>query len=140
MTTYTEVRAALQLHAATASGFPAANQIAYEGVTFTSTVGTPWARMTLLPVDDGPFSVSGAIRYAHGLFQVDVYSPSRGSPGTLAVEQMADNVISVFKSGTHLFQGSTEIIIDKANRGPLMISEDFLSIPTTISWRSYPAA
>lgn len=138
MTTYSDVRACLQIQAATASGFP--TQVSYEGALFTSTIGTPWAKLKLLPVDDGPFSVSGAIRYAYGLFQVDVNYPARGSPGTLTVEQAADNVIAVFKPGTHLESGSTLVTIDRAKRGPIIISEDWLCLPVTISWRSYPNA
>lgn len=140
MSTYEDIRGALQQHAATASGFPAAAQIAYEGRPFTSTVGTPYARMTLLPTMDGPFSIDANTRYARGLFQVDMNYPSRGGPGTALVESAVDNVIAVFKSGTHLAKNSTTVIIDSAARAPVMTSEDWLTIPITITWRSYPAA
>lgn len=137
-TTFQDIRGALHAQAALASGYPA--QVAYEGVAFTSTVGTPWARETLLPTSDGPFSVDANTRYTRGLYQVDLNYPSRGSPGTKAVETAADAVIAKFKSGTHLVKNAITVIVDGVARSAVMASEDWLKISVTITWRSYPAA
>lgn len=131
------VRGALQLRAALAAGFPPANQIAYEGVVFTSTTGVPWARMTVLPQSGRPFDISAATTAHMGLFQVDVMVPS--GQGTSAAEIAADAVKAMFRAGTNLFQGGERIQIDYAERGPAQDQPDFIFYPVTVGWRCYSA-
>lgn len=129
------IRAALQLRAATAAGFPASDQIAYEGVVFTSTTGVPWARMWMMPQSGRPFSVDGGTTIHRGLFQVDTMVPD--GQGTAAAEIAADAVRVLFRAGTRISQGSDTIIVDYSERGPAQQQPDWIFCPVTVAWRCY---
>lgn len=129
------IRAALQLRAATAVGFPGSDQISYEGVVFTSTTGVPWARMWMLPQSGRPFNVAGDTTIHRGLFQVDVMVPD--GEGTAAAEIAADAVRALFRAGTRISQDSEAIIIDYAERGSAQQQPDWIFCPVTVSWRCY---
>ncbi len=91
MSLLSDIRGALQLCAKSATGFPADNQIKYEGKGFSPTLGTPWARMTLLNNSGQPFSLDGTDRITGGLFQVDLFYPI--NKGTADIDTVADAVV-----------------------------------------------
>jgi hypothetical protein len=136
MSLLSDIRGALQLQAASAAGFPPSNQIAYEGKGFTSTLGTPWARMTLLNNSRQPFSLDGSDNIVGGLFQVDLFYPT--GKGTADIDVVADAVVEAFPLNHNLFRGSTRVSIYYAQRNPLLQQPDFLHAPITVSWRCFP--
>lgn len=137
MSLHQDVRGALQGAIEAVPGFPPANQRAYEGVTFTSTVGTPWARMTLMSNSRRPFSVDGTSNITGGLFQIDLFYPS--NLGTAAIEQMADKVLDAYPLNAPLVKGSTRVSLYYAERAPMLSEADYVHIPITVSWRVLPS-
>jgi hypothetical protein len=130
-----DIRGALQLQAASAAGFPASNQIDYEGKAFSPTLGVPWARMTLMNNSRLPFSVSGQSKITGGLFQVDLFYPI--GAGTAAIDVVADAVVDVFPLNSNLIRVSTRLWINYAQRNPLLQQPDAIHAPITVSWRCF---
>lgn len=139
MSVYTDIRGALQVRAATASGFPAVAQRKYEGRRFTPTTGTTWVRMTLFPSSGRPAVVGGALHLHEGLFQVDLFYPASGDPGTSAVETLGDAVKAVFQpGGSPMTQGSEAVTVRFAERSQVMEEEpDWLRVMVTVGWRCF---
>lgn len=132
-TLYQNVRGALQAQAATAAGFP--SQVAYENVMFTSTVGTPYARMTLMPQLGRPFSVSSDVKRHDGLFQVDIFYPANA--GTALAEAAADAVRDALSAAKRLAAGSDILAIDYVERAAALQQPDWIQIPVTAKWHCF---
>lgn len=134
---YQNIRGALQNQALTAVGFPAANQVSYEGAEFSSTHGVSWAKLSLMP-QRGRSAVIGAAQKLHsGLFQVDIFDPARGGPGTGGTEAKADAVKAVFAPGTVLTLNGERVVIDYSERAAAIITPDWIQVPVTVGWRCY---
>lgn len=138
MSRLTEIRGALQLQAASVAGFPPLSQRAYEGKSFDSTVGTPWARLTLMTTSGRPFDLAGESRIDSGLFQISLFYPDGN--GTGEVEALADAVMAAFRPGQNLIQGSTLVSIMYAQPGPTLQEPDWIHVVVTIAWRCKAAA
>lgn len=132
-TLYQDIRAALTAQAKIATGFPA--QVAYEQFFFTPTMGTPYARLTLLPSSSAPFSVDGQTAMHRGLFQVDIICPAQA--GTALAESLADNVMAVFKTGLRLPAGIDTVKIETSQRHTAIPDAAWISIPVTVNWRVF---
>ena len=136
MSLISDIRGALQLQARTTAGFPPDNQIDYEGKPFSPTLGTPWARMTLLNNSRQPFSLDGLSQITGGLFQVDLFYPI--DKGTADIDVVADAVVDAFPLNRNLFKGTTRVSIYYAQRAPLLQQPDSIHAPITVSWRCFP--
>lgn len=137
MSLYNNIRAALQTRAITAVGFPAAAQRAWEGVSFNPTIGTPWARLMLVPTE-GRSAVVGAGTILHrGLFLVDLAYPARDDPGTGDLEAAIDAVKAVFGPGVSLTQGTETVSIEHAERGPVIPTSEWLLVSVSVAWHCY---
>lgn len=132
---YQNIRGCLQSRALATPGFPA--RCAFEGALFSSTVGTPWARLTLMPQMGRPYSVSAGLMRHSGLFQVSVFLPAGGGPGTGAAEAIADAVKARFVAGMKLAQGGETVEIEYAERSQAMVEADWISAPVTVGWRCF---
>lgn len=129
------IRGALQLQALASPGFPPQSETAFEGEIFSSTIGVPWARMTLLPQSGRPFDVAAATTAHMGLFQVDVMVPA--GFGTGAAEVAGDAVRAVFRAGTTIGIGGDRVIIDYADRAQAQQQPDWIFCPVTVGWHCY---
>jgi hypothetical protein len=133
-----DIRAALTAQAATASGFPATTQRAYDGTLFTPTANTPWVRLTFVPNVARPFDTAAAIDENRGMFLISLFHPS--GAGTLASDQLADAVRDVFKPKDDLFQGSTRVRIERRERRQAVVDRDdpsWLMAVVVVYWRVY---
>lgn len=137
MSLYQNIRGALQVQAATASGFPAAAKRAYEGVRFVEpSDGSTWVKMTLIPATGRPYSVDGGTKQHTGMFQIDVFTAP--GAGTGAGESLADAIKTVFAPGTRLSLNSEIVIIEYAERASVIDADpQWLQIPVTVGWRSF---
>lgn len=133
-----DIRGALQLQVNSVAGFPAEAQRAYEGKTFTPTLGTPWARMTLMTNSRRPFSLDGSDKISGGLFQIDLFTPAKGGPGTAVIEVMADAVADAYPLGQNMVKGAARVSINYAQPGPILPEADWLHAVVTVSWRTLP--
>jgi len=132
-TLYQNIRGMLQARAVTASGFPGSAQRAYEGVAFSPTVGTAWARMTLVPTQGRSAVIGGALKAHQGLFLVDLFYPS--GQGTASVESVADAVKAVFAPGDTLTLNGESLRIRYAERNqPLAVEADWISAQVQVGW------
>ena len=129
------IRGALQQRAILATGFPASNQRAFDGVEFNPTNGTAWARLSFLPQTSRAFSVSGAVKEHRGLFQVSLFYPA--GTGTNTGETAADAVKAQFTPGLRLQQGGETIVIDYAELAPSIQEPDWISFPVTVAYRAF---
>lgn len=132
-----EIRGAIQLRAATATGFPAAGQRAYEGMIFRPTVGTAWAQITIAPSTVRPFDLAAARRTHTGVAIISVHIPAAGGVGTGLAEIAGDNVRAVFPPGARLFQGSERVEINWSERRQAIIEPDWISCPVEIAWTAH---
>lgn len=132
-----DIRGAIQLRAATATGFPAAGQRAYEGLIFRPTVGTAWAQITVVPSSIRPFDVAAARRTHKGVAIISVHIPNNGGAGTGLAEAAGDNVRAVFPPGLRLFQGAERVDIDFSERRQAIIEPDWISCPVEIAWTAH---
>jgi hypothetical protein len=131
-----DIRGALQVRAATATGFPGSAQRYYEGLAFTPTIGTPYARMTLFPTQGRAAVIGGALVRHQGLFQVDLFYPA--GLGTGAAETVADAVKAVFIAGLSVTQGSETVTIEYAERAAaIQQNADWLMVPITVGYHCY---
>lgn len=137
MTVSQDLRGAIQQRAATASGYPGSAQREFEGKLFTPTVGTAWARVTIVPSSIRPFDVSAARRTHRGLAMVTVFIPAAGGAGTGLAEAAADNIRAVFAPGTRLYQGGERVDIEYAERRQAVIEADWISCPVEIAWQAH---
>lgn len=138
MTSLTQdIRGALQQQVENVTGFPPAAQRAYEGKTFTPTVGIAWARLTLMTNSRRPFSLSGVSKITGGIFLIDLFYPP-GS-GTATIDAMADAVVDAYAPEAPLIQGSTRVLINYAQRAEVMRAAEDLQVPITVSWRVLPS-
>lgn len=141
---YQDIRGALQVHAATATGFPPLAQRAYENQRANPTTGIPYVRMTLTPTSGRAFSVSAVTKAHRGLFQVDYFFPAlvgtADKPSAGDGEPAIDNLKSMFAPGTKLpLTGGETLYIDYAERGPGLAQDGWFCIPVTIGWRCFSA-
>lgn len=132
-----DIRGAIQIRAATASGFPASGQRAYEGLIFRPTIGTAWAQITIAPSTIRPFDLAAARRTHKGVAIISVHIPTNGGVGTAAAEVAGDNVRAVFAPGTRLFQGSERVDIDFCERKQAIVDPDWISCPVEIAWTAH---
>jgi hypothetical protein len=137
MTIYQDIRGALQKRASLAQGFPPSGQRDYEGITFRPTIGTTYARMTLIPSSARPPFMDGRVVQHEGLFQVDLFAPGGGSPGSATVEQVADAVRAQFEAGLRLPVNAGKLLIRYAERSGILTQPDWLQISVTIAYRIY---
>lgn len=138
MSLYQDIRGALQAHALLVDGLPPSNQIAFEGTLFTSTVGTPWAKMTLLPYSGRPFSVSGETIDHLGDFQIDYFAPAGSGSGD--AESLADAIKEAFRPGARLVMNSTTVLVQYADRRPALSTADWYQVPVNVRWRAFVSA
>lgn len=136
MTTYNDIRAALEAEIANVSGVPAAAQRCWENVRFEPTVGTAWVRMTLLPGETRPATMGAnpQIRY-NGLFQVDIFRPEGEGPGT--AEALADAVRDRFNVETTLTSGSITVRFNWSEKRAAIPDSPWYQVPVLISWYTY---
>lgn len=132
------IRGALQQRAATAVGFPPSNQRAYEGYAFNPTIGTTYARMTVIPSESRPAVVGAATKIHRGLFQIDIFYPAQGNPGTGAAEVLADAVKDVFAvGGSAMSVGGETVTVERVQREQVIQSPEWLQVPVTVYWLCY---
>lgn len=136
MTAYTDIRAALEQQAITASGFPNAANRAWENVRFEPTPGTSWARLSLIPSQSRPAvrGPSPQLLY-EGLLLCDIFAPE--GTGANAAETLADAVRAVFTVDDVLTVNSTNVRIRWSERGQGLVDSPWYQVPVTVSWYSY---
>lgn len=136
MTIHTDIRGAIQTKAATVSGFPASVQ--YEGRVFDPPKTSTWARITIIPSSERPPVLSGVVML-EGIAQIDIFTPSKGGPGTNSIETLVDSIKTTFTPGLRIPSASGRVQIRYSERGPLIAEPDWLHIPVSIGYRTYDA-
>jgi hypothetical protein len=129
---YDKLQAALD---ASLDSFATAQSIdvAWENASYDPTVGTPYLRVTFMPISPMQ-ATTGTDGYNQlgGLYQVSVFYPSaRGSKGA---RQMADALISHFKRGTSLTSGGETLKIKSSGRAKGINEPNWYHVPVTIDW------
>lgn len=137
MSIHQDIRGALQNAAIAVPGFPPSAQRAYDGLTFTPTPKTPWARLAFMPQPSRPFAIKGTDQLI-GLFQVSLFYPP--NLGTATVEAMADAVVAAFPTETPLLFGTARVQILSSGRGPGLPEADWYQVPVTVRWQCLTAS
>jgi hypothetical protein len=135
---YTEIRGALQARAVATPGFPGALQRAYEGRPFNPTLGTPYAALTLLPTAERPADIAGDQARQDGLFQIGLFYPANAGE-TATLEALADAVRARFTPTLEIERNGVVVVIDYAERGPIIHEGDWMQLPVTIRWHRIAA-
>ena len=134
MTTFNDIRAALESEVANVPGIPA--QRAWENVRFEPTTGTPWVRMTLLPGSTRPAYLGADPENRHdGLFQVDIFWPENQGPAS--ADTLADNVRSRYKVSNTLTAGTTNVRFNWSERLPARMDGPWYVVSVRASWYTY---
>ncbi len=107
---------------------------AYENVSFTTTNGTPFQRVNLLPASPDNTSIGDKHFIEQGIFQVTLCYPSNVGPN--AAQARAEAVKAHFKRGTTLVDGSQQLVITRTpSIGPAFV-DDRYNIPITIVYQA----
>ena len=133
-----DIRAGLQKRAITVSGFPDADNRAFEGLEFTPTADTPWAKMTLIPTANEAF-LTGQTNTTTGLFQIDLYEPPGLGTGTL--EALLNAVKDKFRPATRILLAGGEYleVVNVEQVGGIFSEADFMRAIVQVRWRVHSA-
>ncbi len=136
-----QIRAALETHLLTLPGLPVGDNgkpiVSWENVQFLppDEAGL-WLRTTLIPSESYGRTVGDnpTVRF-QGLFQIDVFAPDGLGPG--AAENLADNVMGHYRSGTRLFHGDASVTTLVPSRGAGFVTGIWYQLPVTVYWYSH---
>lgn len=104
------------------------------GTPLTPSSGTPWARLTNLPVQTYPAGAGlNSLTVHPGVYQVSLFFPT--NKGQKAVLGLAGSLCTAFKRGTYLTLGGTKVLIHGSSRGPFIPDPAWLHLPITIRWQ-----
>ena len=130
------IRAALINAALAVPGMPPLAQISLENRVFNSTVGVPWARLTVQPASSRPLGVNVATKRHDGLLLVDLFAPANS--GVAALDALANAVKTAFAPATRLQSDGVAATIDYAERSRAMEQEaEWLQCSVTVRWHCF---
>lgn len=136
MSTFSEIRAALESEIANVPGIPSAANRAWENVRFEPTPGTPWVRMTLLPGSTRPAYLGADPKNRiDGLFQVDIFHPVGSGPAS--ADTLADAVRLRYKVSRTLTAGSVGVRFNWSERMPGRVDGPWYAVSVRASWYTY---
>lgn len=128
MSVFSDVRSASRVRLLASASVPD-DQIAWEGVFFTPTPGTPYISEVIKP---GPvkIAVAGGVE-ATTEFSLNytIHCPSGG--GTRPLELIADAIHSAFRPGQWLSYGAHRASIQKCTRTEIRPEADWMSCTVT---------
>jgi hypothetical protein len=135
---FLDISAALNSQLNTLDGKP---PIAWENYPYTPTVGTLYARPTLLPGDTagatvGSKAVGGKDEHI-GVYTIDVFAPS--DSGRNAAFVMADKIADQFKPVTELKYNGVTVRCDTVSIGAASQSSGWYMVPIRIRYIAYTA-
>jgi Bacteriophage related domain of unknown function len=109
---------------------------AWEGRTFTPTIGRPHVAEVMSPVSSSLSALGTGGTMAHTILSnFSVRCPS--GRGTISVERLAGALMELFKPGTSLSYGQTSGTVMQSERRALLVEPDWLSCPVNITSVSY---
>lgn len=97
--------------------------VAWEGTNYEIVNGQAFLRPTNIRAISDQLSLANDIQSNTGIYQIDVFYPSIGT-GTGPVLDIADRILSHFKSDLKLSLGSVDLHIRSVSFLPLGIEED----------------
>lgn len=133
MTTFNNIRAALESEIANVTNIPSASNRAWENVSFSPNTGTTWVRMTLIPGEQRPahLGTNPQIRY-QGLFRIDIFVPE--GDGAASADALADNIRDHFNVTDDFSSGGDTVRIRYSERGQGRSDPPWYTVPVTVSW------
>ena len=138
MSTYTDIRVALENQLATATGVDAGTDgnVAWENVKFDPGNSTSWLRCRLVVASQqqNTLGPNGA-RKDMGLFLVDVFTGQNVGAG--AADILVDAVLAVFAPGTTITANDKKVRILAAERNQGINDEPWYFVPVSINWYTY---
>jgi hypothetical protein len=136
MTIVPDVDLQSALNDALADAFPD-EQVAWENVKFTPTVGTMYFRVWLLPAKSDVMTLGPSPWIERqGIFQVSVFAPI--GTGFGAPKRKAAEVVAAFKANTSFVYNGLLVIIDKSWISSGMNDDTgWYSVPVNIQFRCH---
>lgn len=114
-------------------------QVAYEGIEYTSVIGTPFIRPTVLPVSSVQANLGKSGQELHeGIFQIDVFWPTNQAKALPLGE--ADKIANYFTRGLTLTHNGVNVRIGTASIGAANRDNAWLQIPVLINFHSFTQA
>lgn len=136
MTVYSDIRSALEAEIDNVVGIPAAAYRAWDNVDYTPTIGQPWVRMQIVPINSRPDTRGDNYHTLHtGLFVVDIFTPKNIGPST--ADTLADAIRDRYKPEIALTSGSTNVRIRYCEKTQALVDESWYHQPVVIEWFSY---
>lgn len=130
------IRGLFQNAALAVPGLPQPPNVAVENVEFSSAVGTPWARFTMVPASSRPYGVNAVTTAHRGLFLVDLYWPP--NTGTGPIEAVASAVRKAFRPATRLVSDGVAAVVDYAETSKVMEQKpDWLMCSVSVAWHCF---
>lgn len=126
------IESALRQHLDSMPGRP---EVAWEGVSFTPSVNTPYLKVAFMPDRPTTAAGSGSVQRDEGIFQVTVVHPF--GKGSGAARELADAVVSRFKRGTSLTFGGATVVILKSWQAGGVPSDGWYRVPVSIRYFSH---
>jgi len=130
---FSDIRKAFNIAVGNA-GFPI--EIAYENVKYEPNVTTPYIQLFLLPVQPEQASLGDSGCDFHtGIFQIDInYAQSEG---VTDLDAMADQINTLFKSGTSFTENGLQVRIENVGIGPLVVERGWATLSLSIEYFAY---
>lgn len=133
MSSLPAIRTALETQLATITP-PIAT--AYENARFTPTVDVPYQEVTLLPATPQNIEMGPGFT-EQGIFQVNLYYPTTGGPGSRDAVARAELIRAAFPFAAAFVSGGiTTNIIATPEIGPARPDADRFMIPVKIRWNT----
>jgi hypothetical protein len=135
MSTYTDIRKALEENLLTATGV-SSTAVAWENAMFNPDGKTTWVRSSLQVSSQVAASLGpNAARRDDGVLLLDVFGEQNKGPGTL--DTLADNITQVFEPGTLLTAGGKTIRILSCQRSLGRNEQPWYFIPLAVYFYTY---
>ena len=125
------IRSLLETALATAlPGFP----LAYENVPYTTTQGTAYGEVYLLPAEPDNIEI-GPAHIQRGIFQVNLFYPLGAGTGTATAK--AETIRAAFPFAQTFVSGSVSVLITRTTEiGQARPESDFLMIPVRVRFEA----
>lgn len=112
------------------------NSTAYEGVAFTPTVGSKWAKVKNMRAGDDVASLGvGGMDESTGVFQIDVSVPENTGTATLLAD--ADTLRAYFVAGRLFTYQSQTVRVRRADVSPIRRVDGWLRISVSVTYSAF---
>lgn len=108
----------------------------WEGRAFDATLGVPYVSESFRPLSSDVRALGPGGTISHTVnVSLTLHYPANA--GTIAIEQMAGDLLLAFRPGTSLVYGTSKGVVQQVQRGPLLQEPDWINCAVTLTAVAY---